>query len=84
MSILSSATWRLVVIGSLTMDRRYVSAVKKLIIRKNLNQQVELIGPQDGQALASLLAAIHVFIMPFSHEGFGMAYLEAIRHVFAR
>jgi glycosyltransferase involved in cell wall biosynthesis len=35
-------------------------------------------GPRDGQELASLLNQSHIFIMPYSHEGFGMAYLEAM------
>ena len=71
-------TWHLTVVGSLEMDRRYLRKVQKLIVAKNMKHQVALMGPRDGQELASLLNQSHIFIMPYSHEGFGMAYLEAM------
>jgi len=75
---LPSDTWHLTVAGSREMDRRYFRKVEKLIVAKNLNQQVELVGSRDGPELASLLVRSHVFVMPYSHEGFGMAHLEAM------
>jgi glycosyltransferase involved in cell wall biosynthesis len=35
-------------------------------------------GPLDGKALAARLEAGQVFVLPFSHEGFGIACLEAM------
>ena len=80
LSQLPYETWRLTVVGSLTMDRRYLRRIEKLIVSKNMKRQVELLGPKDGPELASLLARSHVFIMPYSHEGFGMAHLEAMAY----
>jgi glycosyltransferase involved in cell wall biosynthesis len=77
---LPSETWQLTVVGSLTMDRRYVHRIKKLIVTQNIERQVALLGPIDGAELASLLARSHVFSMPYSHEGFGMAHLEAMAY----
>ena len=74
----SAASWHLSVVGSLDMDRRYVRKVEKMIVIKNLKQQVALLGSRDGPELASLMAQSHVFVMPYSHEGFGMAHLEAM------
>jgi glycosyltransferase involved in cell wall biosynthesis len=78
LSKLPSETWHLTVAGSQEMDRRYLRKVEKLIVAKNLKQQVVLVGSRDGPELASLLVRSHVFVMPYSHEGFGMAHLEAM------
>jgi glycosyltransferase involved in cell wall biosynthesis len=78
LSRLPSESWHLTVAGSLGMDRRYSRRVQKLVVAQNVSQQVALAGPLDGSELASLLARSHVFIMPYSHEGFGMAHLEAM------
>ena len=78
LSRLSTDKWILTVVGSLTMDRSYSRAVKKLIMDKQVSQQVWLVGPKDGAELAQLLSSSHLFVMPYSHEGFGMAHLEAM------
>jgi len=70
--------WHLTVVGSPEMNRRYFHKVKKLIGAKNLKHQVVLAGSRDGPELKLLLSRSHVFVMPYSHEGFGMAHLEAM------
>ena len=60
------------------MDARYVQKIKKLIAQRNLSRQIEIAGPKDGNELIDLFRRSHVFVMPYSHEGFGMAYLEAM------
>jgi glycosyltransferase involved in cell wall biosynthesis len=78
LSRLPFETWHLTVVGSLEMNRRYLRKVRNLIAAQNMEQQVALAGPRDGPELASFLARSHVFIMPYSHESFGMAHLEAM------
>ncbi len=78
LSHLAREIWRLTVVGSLTMDARYVRKIKRLIAQKNLSRQIEIAGPKDGNELVDLFRRSHVFVMPYSHEGFGMAYLEAM------
>ncbi|NNL75155.1 MAG: glycosyltransferase family 4 protein [Desulfobacterales bacterium] len=78
LSRLSPEKWLLTVVGSLTMDIPYARRIKKLIMDKKIGRQVRLVGPKDGTELAQLLSVSHVFIMPYSHEGFGMAHLEAM------
>ena len=73
-------SWHLTVAGSLEMDRGYSNKVQKTIAARNIKNQVALEGAVDGPDLASLLDRSHVFIMPYSHESFGMAHLEAMGH----
>lgn len=78
LSYLSFAAWQLSVVGSLTMNPSHTRRIRKLIDQLDLGRQVELAGPKDGSELASHLARCHVFVMPYSQEGFGMAHLEAM------
>ncbi len=80
LALLPPEIWRLTVVGSLSMDRGYVRKVKKLISVKNVSRQVHLIGPLDGNELINILTNSHLFVMPFSHEGFGIACLEALAY----
>jgi len=78
LSHLAPEIWQLTVVGSLTMDDRYVHKIKRLMDQKNLSRKIDIAGPKDGNELAGLFAQSHLFVMPYSHEGFGMAYLEAM------
>ena len=78
LSGLPSGSWHLTVAGSLEMNRSYSRKVQESIPTQNMKHQVMLAGSVDGPDLASLLALSHVFIMPYSHESFGMAHLEAM------
>jgi glycosyltransferase involved in cell wall biosynthesis len=78
LSDLADDIWHLTVVGSLTMDARYARKIKRRIAQRNLGRQIEIAGPKDGNELVKLFLQSHVFVMPYSHEGFGMAYLEAM------
>jgi glycosyltransferase involved in cell wall biosynthesis len=78
LSHLDPEIWHLTVVGNLTMDDRYVRKIKRLMAQKNLSRQIDMAGPKDGNELAGLFAQSHVFVMPYSYEGFGMAFLEAM------
>jgi glycosyltransferase involved in cell wall biosynthesis len=78
LSHLPHEIWHLTVVGSLTMDTRYVRKIERLIAQNNLSRHVEMTGPGDDNQLANRFRQNHVFSMPYSHEGFGMAYLEAM------
>jgi glycosyltransferase involved in cell wall biosynthesis len=75
---LPPATWHLNLVGSLTMDRAYVNRIKAMIARHGLQDRIDMPGPLDGEALAAQLESSHVFVLPFSYEGFGIACLEAM------
>ena len=75
---LPQESWRLSMVGSLTMDRTYVQKVKALIARLGLEEQIDLTGPLDGRDLVNSFSHSQVFVLPFSYEGFGIAGLEAM------
>lgn len=75
---LPAKNWRLTVVGSLEIDPVYFRKVEKLVAAANLDSRVAFLGQKDGPELVSHLSQSHVFVMPYSHEGFGMAYLEAM------
>ena len=75
---LPEKSWHLTLIGSLTMDRGYVQKVRSLIVRLGLERQIDITGPLNGKDLVGRLTESHVFVLPFSYEGFGIACLEAM------
>jgi glycosyltransferase involved in cell wall biosynthesis len=78
LSHLPPESWRLSLVGSLTMDRAYVQQVRSLIARLRLGERIDIPGPLDGHELAERLNDSQVFVLPFSYEGFGVACLEAM------
>jgi glycosyltransferase involved in cell wall biosynthesis len=70
--------WRLTVAGSLTADRAYSRRIRSALATLNLTQPVRCLGLLEGTALCELFVRSHVFAMPFAHEGFGIAALEAM------
>ncbi|MGD9055101.1 MAG: glycosyltransferase family 4 protein [Desulfobacterales bacterium] len=73
-------TWRLTVVGSLKMDRRHVSRIRRIISTHHITHQVRLMGSLQGRDLVSILANSQLFVMPFANEGFGIACLEALSY----
>lgn len=70
---------RLHVIGSLTTDPHYAASVRHQIARLKLNDRVYLYGRVDDTQLSQILARCQILAVP-SFEGFGIVYLEAMRH----
>ena len=73
-------TWRLTVVGSLKMDRRHVSRIRRMISARHITRQVRLTGSLQGRDLVSILTDSQLFVMPFANEGFGIACLEALSY----
>jgi glycosyltransferase involved in cell wall biosynthesis len=73
-------TWRLTVVGSLKMDRRHVSRIRRMISKHHITRQVRLMGSLQGRDLVSILTNSQLFVMPFANEGFGIACLEALSY----
>ncbi|MCU0590514.1 MAG: glycosyltransferase family 4 protein [Desulfobacterales bacterium] len=78
LSRLPRTMWRLAVAGSLTADRRHTRAIRNLISGRGMQAQVQLLDAVDGERLRALLSSAQVFAMPFAHESFGIAALEAM------
>jgi glycosyltransferase involved in cell wall biosynthesis len=71
-------TCRLTVVGSLTMDPRYVSAIRRQIEHSGLTDRVRLLGACPNAAVATHLAQHQVLVVPSLYEAFGIVYLEAL------
>lgn len=70
--------WKLEVVGSLEMDRRYARAVHRQAERAGMSESVTFTGALDDGQIAARLQASHVLVVPSSYEGFGIVYLEGM------
>jgi glycosyltransferase involved in cell wall biosynthesis len=71
-------SWQLQVAGSLSMDSRYVQAIRKQIAQAGLSDRVKLLGVVPNNEMPALLAKSHVLVVPSYYEAFAIAYLEAM------
>jgi glycosyltransferase involved in cell wall biosynthesis len=72
--------WRLRCIGSLTRDPAAVAALREAIARHALADRVALVGERRPEELAAEYQAADCFVLPSFHEGYGMAFAEALAH----
>ncbi len=77
---LTTLPWRLACIGSLERDPAAVAALRTAIDSHGLGERIALVGEQPPAALAAAWRDADVFVLPSSHEGYGMAYAEAMVH----
>lgn len=75
---LPAEKWHLTVVGSLSMNSKYAQWIETLINQKKLSGQINLIGSKNGPELTRYFSRSQVLLMPFSHEGFGIAYIEGM------
>lgn len=77
---LTSLDWRLRCIGSLTSDPAAVTALRQAITQHALADRVALMGERPPAELAVEYQAADCFVLPSFHEGYGMAFAEALSH----
>jgi glycosyltransferase involved in cell wall biosynthesis len=77
---LADRPWRLTCIGSLTRDRATAASLEQAIARHGLAERVELAGEWPPDRLDAAYADADVFVLPSFHEGYGMAFAEALAH----
>jgi glycosyltransferase involved in cell wall biosynthesis len=70
--------WCLTLIGSLDRDPATTEAVRSRIAKHGLEERVELVGEWPPARLADAYAVADVFVLPSFHEGYGMAFAEAM------
>jgi glycosyltransferase involved in cell wall biosynthesis len=71
--------WRLDVVGSLKMDRRYANRCRKLSAHLGLAPRIRFRGEIADTDLMEMMAEAHLLCMPFAYEGFGITTAEAMR-----
>lgn len=72
--------WTLFCIGSLERDPVAVRAVRQAVRAANLENRVTFAGERRPAELAEAYAAADAFVLPSYHEGYGMAFAEAMAH----
>jgi glycosyltransferase involved in cell wall biosynthesis len=72
--------WRLACIGSLDRDPRTVRAVRRIISAARLERRITLAGELPPPAVMQAYRAADLFVLPSFHEGYGMAFAEAMAH----
>ncbi len=72
--------WRLTIIGSLTRDPETVAGVRAAIARHGLGDRVTLAGEWEQERLGAAYEAADIFVLASYHEGYGMAFAEALAY----
>jgi len=72
--------WRLTIAGDMTRDPATAQALDADIKARGLGERIALVGAVDDRRLDEFYAGADIFVLPSRHEGYGMAFSEAIAH----
>jgi glycosyltransferase involved in cell wall biosynthesis len=72
--------WTSELVGSLDRDVSVTANVRRLIEQHGLEDRVALRGELHSAALDAAYDGSDVFVLPSRHEGYGMAFAEALTH----
>jgi glycosyltransferase involved in cell wall biosynthesis len=72
--------WRASFVGPLDRDPAQTRTIRAMIASLRLGRRVRLAGERDAGGLAREYSRAHVFALPSRHEGYGMAFAEALAH----
>jgi glycosyltransferase involved in cell wall biosynthesis len=72
--------WNLTCVGSLDRDPATTRAVRRKISAAGFDRRIALAGEWPPASLSRAYRAADIFVLPSFHEGYGMAYAEAMAH----
>ncbi|HEX3414399.1 MAG TPA: glycosyltransferase family 4 protein [Stellaceae bacterium] len=72
--------WQMLCIGSLDRDPRTVRLIRQMISAARLGRRITLAGEQAPRMVMHAYRAADLFVLPSFHEGYGMAFAEAMAH----
>jgi glycosyltransferase involved in cell wall biosynthesis len=72
--------WSLLCVGSLHRDPATTRAVRRMISAAGLDRRIALAGEWPPEWVSSAYRMADIFVLPSFHEGYGMAYAEAMAH----
>ncbi len=77
---LADRAWQLLCIGSLTRDQDYAAALHEAVARHGMAARVTLAGEWPPERMSGAYAGADAFVLPSYHEGYGMAFAEALAY----
>jgi glycosyltransferase involved in cell wall biosynthesis len=77
---LTDLDWQLVIAGDCTRDRETAGALATRVVLLRLGARITMAGAVSEDALAGLYRNADLFVLASRHEGYGMAFAEAIAH----
>lgn len=80
LSLLRDLTWRCRIVGSLRREPAMAAEVAALIRASGLEGRVTLEGEIAAEGLEAAYRMADLFVLPSRHEGYGMAFAEAMAH----
>lgn len=72
--------WSLVCVGSLQRHPPTALLVRRMISAGGLGRRITLAGEWPPERVRQAYQAADIFVLPSFHEGYGMAYAEAMAH----
>jgi glycosyltransferase involved in cell wall biosynthesis len=72
--------WQLLCVGSLERDPATTRKIRRMIAAAGLARRVALAGERPQQEVGRAYRATDAFVLPSFHEGYGMAFAEAMAH----
>ena len=70
--------WRLEIVGDRTRDTLATQSLEALVLRHGLDDRITLAGELRDDQVADSYAEADIFVLASRHEGYGMAYAEAM------
>ena len=77
---LRALPWRCVFVGSADRDPDHARKIHAAIAARGLSERITFTGALDAAQLGAHYRAADIFVLPSLHEGFGMAFAEALSH----
>ena len=77
---LAGLDWTLNIVGDPTRSPETARALSSAIEQTGLKGRINLLGTRTRLELEKLYAASDLFVLASEHEGYGMAYAEALAH----
>jgi glycosyltransferase involved in cell wall biosynthesis len=77
---LTDLDWQLVIAGDCTRDRETAGALATRVVLLRLGARITITGAVGEDELAGLYRNADLFVLASRHEGYGMAFAEAIAH----
>ena len=72
--------WQMLCIGSLERDPRTARSIRQMISAARLGRRITLAGEQPPRMVMRAYRAADLLVLPSLHEGYGMAFAEAMAH----